>query len=361
MLGPLLPLYLRALDAEPGQIGLVFGVGNIAAALLILPAGLLADRFGRRLVIIASGGSGFLGAITLLPLTHWEGAFVSSILYWVSTAALPVMSAHVASIASRAVLGRSMGMVYGSFFVGFIVASPFAGAVAARIGLPSTIALAAAFFGLSAAGGVLLSAGRVAATAQRGRFPRAFWVLLALTPLGSFVAVLSTPLLPVYVRDVVGSPLELVGVYVACLSLGSAALSAVAGRVADRFGPVSAVLANAAILTAGCAIAAFLTGSGLAVAIGLTLAGANVASNPVLAALLERVVPVARAAVGYAAFQLVYAAGFGVGGIAAGALYDTDPRLPFLVTAALALPVAAVVCIAVARIARAPAPAMHAP
>lgn len=285
---------------------------------------------------------------------------MSSILYWASTAALPTMSAHVASIAPRAALGRAMGAVYGAFFVGFIVASPFAGAIAARIGLPATVALAAALFGLSATAGVLLSPGRVAATAQRGRFPRAFWILLGLTPLGSFVAVLAVPLLPVYVRDVVGSPLELVGVYVACLSLGSAALSALAGRVADRFGPVPAVLANAAILTVGCTIAAFLTGSGLVVAIGLTLAGANVASNPVLAALLERVVPVARAAVGYAAFQLVYAAGFGVGGIAAGTLYDTDPRLPLLVTAALALPVAAVVSVAVARIARAPAPAPHA-
>ena len=68
------------------------------------------------------------------------------------------------------------------------------------------------------------------------------------------------------------------------------------------------------------------------------------------AALLERVVPPARAALGYASFQLVYAAGFGAGGIAAGSLYDADPHLPMLVTVALALPVAVVFAIVVARI-----------
>jgi len=91
---------------------------------------------------------------------------------------------------------------------------------------------------------------------------------------------------------------------------------------------------------------------GVFVAFGLVLAGANVASNPVLAALLERVVPPARAALGYGSFQLVYATGFGAGGIAAGALYDADPHLPMLVTVALALPVAAIIALVVARITR---------
>ncbi|HVR89237.1 MAG TPA: MFS transporter [Candidatus Limnocylindria bacterium] len=361
LLGPILPLYLRSLDASPAEIGLVFGVGNLAAALLILPAGAIADRVGRRPVIVASGLSGLLGALVLLPLTHWEGAFASSILYWAGTAALPVMSAHVAAISPRPVLGRAMGALYGSFFVGFIVGSPFAGAVAAAFGLRSAIALGALLFALSTTGSLFLSPGKTAPTASGGgRFPRSFWALLALTPLGAFVAVLPTPLLPVYVRDVVGSPLELVGVYVACVSLGSALFSVAAGRLGDRYGAVPAVMTNAFVLTVGCAIAALLTANGVVVAIGLVLAGANVASNPVLAALLERIVPPARAALGYAAFQLVYAAGFGVGGIAAGSLYDADPRLPFLVTVALALPVAAVVSLVVAHIARAPAGSLHA-
>ncbi|MHB8631614.1 MAG: MFS transporter, partial [Candidatus Limnocylindria bacterium] len=222
LIGPLQPLYLRTLGADPGQIGLVFGVGNIVGGLLVLPAGAIADRRGRRLVIIASGICGTIGALSLVLLDRWEWAIVSSILYWAGTAALPVMSAHVAASASRPVLGRAMGMVYGAFFVGFIVASPLAGTLAARFGMRAAILAGAAFFGLSTATTFGLAAGRGARRQGTVPFPRAFWTLLALAPIGAFVAVLPTPLLPVYVRDVADAPLELVGLYVACLSLGSA-------------------------------------------------------------------------------------------------------------------------------------------
>ena len=355
LIGPIQPLFLQSLGADPSQIGLVFGIGNIVGGLLVLPAGFVADRFGRRLIIIASGVSGTLGALTLVPLERWEWSFVSSILYWAGIAALPAMSAHVAAVAPRALLGRSMGAMYGAFFAGFIVASPLAGAVAVRIGVRSTILIGALFFALSTAADFGLTPGRVARALEAARFPRSFWGLLALAPVGGFVAVLATPLLPVYVRDIVGAPLEQVGLYVACLSLGAAFFSAVGGRLSDRFGAAPAVVANALVLTVGCAIAALLASSGPLVAVGLILVGANTGSTPVLAALLERVVPRARAAVGYAAFQLVYTIGFGIGGITAGVLYDADPHLPFLATIALALPVAVTVALVVTRIVRSPA------
>ncbi|HEX6061624.1 MAG TPA: MFS transporter [Candidatus Limnocylindria bacterium] len=352
LIGPLQPLYLQTLGADPGQIGLVFGVGNIVGGLLVIPAGALADRRGRRIVIVASGICGTVGAASLVLLDHWEWSFASSILYWAGTAALPIMSAHVSASAPRAVLGRAMGAVYGSFFVGFIVASPLSGALAARFGMRAAILAGAAFFALSTVTTLALGPGRGAHLLGDARFPRAFWVLLALAPVGAFVAVLPTPLLPVYVRDVVDAPLELVGVYIACVSLGSALFSTVAGRLADRYGPAPAVILNALVLTIGCAMAALLAANGLLVAFGLVLAGANVASNPVFAALLERIVPPARAALGYASFQLVYAVGFGVGGIAAGSLYNEDARLPMLVTIALALPVAVIFALVIARAVR---------
>jgi MFS family permease len=355
LVGPLQPLYLQSLGADPSQIGLVFGVGTIVGGLLVIPAGAIADRRGRRIVIVLSGVSGTVGALSLVAIDRWEWAFASSILYWAGTAALPIMSAHVAAVAPRALLGRAMGSVYGAFFVGFIVASPLAGTLAARFGMRAAILVGAIFFGLSTAATLGLRSGRGAHLLAPGRFPRAFWVLLALAPFGAFVAVLPTPLLPVYVRDVAGSPLELVGLYAACLSLGSAIFSAAAGRLADRFGAAPAVIVNAVVLTIGCAMAALLASTGVLVAIGLVLAGANVASNPVFAALLERIVPPARAALGYASFQLVYSIGFGAGGIVAGSLYDTDPHLPLLVTVALALPIAVVFALVVSRITRADA------
>ena len=63
----------------------------------------------------------------------------------------------------------------------------------------------------------------------------------------------------------------------------------------------------------------------------------------IVASAVERIIPPARAAQGYATYQVAFALGFGAGGTAAGFLYDADPLLPFIATAALALPIAAIV------------------
>jgi len=60
----------------------------------------------------------------------------------------------------------------------------------------------------------------------------------------------------------------------------------------------------------------------------------------------------ARAGLGYTGFQLVYALGFGGGGLLSGLLYDADPLLPLLVQIALAIPVTAAVAVIVARVLR---------
>jgi MFS family permease len=63
-----LPLYADQLGASRGEIGLLFSTFTVTAALLSLPAGLLADRFGRRNLVIFSmlalGASQLLAGLT---------------------------------------------------------------------------------------------------------------------------------------------------------------------------------------------------------------------------------------------------------------------------------------------------------
>jgi predicted MFS family arabinose efflux permease len=59
--------------------------------------------------------------------------------------------------------------------------------------------------------------------------------------------------------------------------------------------------------------------------------------------------PAARAAFGYATYQVAFAFGIGGGGALAGFLYEADPLLPLIVTAALALPIAAMVATVLVR------------
>jgi MFS family permease len=293
-----------------------------------------------------------IGAAGFLPLGDWHGGLVASIFYWVGSAALPVSNAHLISVVPRARLGSDLGLVYGAFFLGTILGAPFAGPLAAAFTLRGALAIGLAAFAVSALLTTFLTSSPPPARVATPPLPRAFWTLLAITPLAALIANIVNPLFSVFVRDVVNVPLERVGVYVGLIALGAALSSAVNGRIGDRLGPAPAVIGAGVALTLGAAIVAFAGRSEPALALGALLLGAQSAPNPVLAAALERVLPPSRSALGYSGFQLVYALGFGSGGILSGVLYDSDALLPFLVQIALALPVTVTVALIVSRIVR---------
>jgi MFS family permease len=358
LLFPVWPLYMRELGASAQEIGLVVGVGNILAALTFIPAGYLADRLGRKPLLVATWLCSTVGAAAYLPLQSWSGAFVGSVLYWCGSSAVTVMSAHLAATTDRRALGRAIGLVFGAFWLGNIVSAPFSGAIAAEIGLRATLGIAVGAFVASSALILWVRSTPPIANREPFRMPRTYWTLLAVVPFAALLSIVSVALLPVYLRDVAAVPLERIGVYAALVALGSTILAPAAGRFADEFGPVPALVAAASVLTTGCALMAFAGRSESLILGAALLLGATQAANPVLSAALERILPRSRVALGYGAYQLAFAFGFGSGGTVAGFLYEADPLLPFLVTVALALPVAATVAVVIARIApRAPATA----
>ena len=336
----------------------MFGVGNIVAAMSFVPIGLAADRWGGKRFMVGLWIASTLGAAAFLPLTDWRGAFIGSTLYWTGSAAFPLLSAHLASTTPRARLGGELGIVYGAFFFGTIFASPFAGSVGASFGLRAGIGLAVVGFALSTLVTLSLADIPPAKPTEGPPLPRAFWILMAITPFAALIAVIVNPLVPVFVRDIAGVPLEQVGVFVGLVALGSALFSAINGRLADTVGPVPALLCAGATLTFGAALIALAGHQTAPLALGSLLLGSQTAANPVLISALARVLPPARAALGYTGFQLAYALGFGSGGLLSGLLYDSDPLLPLLVQLSLAVPVTATVAVIVSRVLRARVPAV---
>src|SRR4029079_5749512 len=142
----------------------------------------------------------------------------------------------------RDVLRAKLCIVYGAFFFGTILASPFAGAVASAFGLRGGIAVGCVAFVLSAAITFGLKSIPPHPSVESPPLPRAFWTLMAVTPLAAFVAVIVNPLFPVYVHDIAAVPLERVGIFVGLVALGAAISSGVNGRVADVIGPVPAIV-----------------------------------------------------------------------------------------------------------------------
>src|ERR687888_1876160 len=82
VIAPIWPLALREIGASPQDVGVVFGVGNLAAVFAFLPAGYIADRVGRKPVIVAALAVGAIGAGSVVPPHRWDGALIGSPPFW---------------------------------------------------------------------------------------------------------------------------------------------------------------------------------------------------------------------------------------------------------------------------------------
>ena len=123
--GLTVPLYAHELGADRFQVGALFSVSTLAAAVLSMPAGVLIDRFGTRtlltisLIVAAGSQLAMAQATTVAPLYLWQ--IVGGLAAGAQQAAL--FSAVTAMVPSGR-LGRAMGWLTFSMQAGFSSARP---------------------------------------------------------------------------------------------------------------------------------------------------------------------------------------------------------------------------------------------
>ena len=136
----LLPLYVHELGGSRIVVGLLFSMGTITSAGLSLPAGFLADRFGRRRLLIAAIVIGGISQLGLGLTTAISVMFLWQAISGISGAAgqAALMSA-LADVVPGPRLGRAMGWLTLAFQVGFLAGPAGAGIALQWLSLQTTL------------------------------------------------------------------------------------------------------------------------------------------------------------------------------------------------------------------------------
>lgn len=158
---PILPFYATSLGAEPFQLGMLTATFALMSLLFGPVMGKLADKHGRKKVILG-GTAGFAIGYLIFAFTQsLEAAFLARAIEGVSAAGIfPACISLLSDYTSEQERGKAMGLVGMSFSLGFIVGPAFGG-------LASGISVQAAFL-LSAA----LSLANFASISLQVREPR---------------------------------------------------------------------------------------------------------------------------------------------------------------------------------------------
>lgn len=345
---PLLPLYARAGGAGTGEIGLLMGAFTVVAAVSAIPGGLLADRFGRRRLIVV-GLCISAAASFALPLSQAVPvlAGVLAVAGWAMAALTPAVMAYIGEVGGPAGAGRAYGW-YTTALYGGMTLGPACGGIAADFG--------GYRFAFLASGGVLLAtwvvavAGLPETRAQAGGRTASLAglrrVMVNPVVLGCWGAVFSMTFawgvllafLPLYAQDL-GLSRRAIGGLFGLQAFCNMGMRAPVGYVSDRSGiRAPFITAGLLIFAAAAAVIPALTHPGaLAAAIGLTGVGQGIGAVATGAALSEATEPSVRGAA-MGGYSMALYAGVAAGSVVVGPVIERAGfRAGFAVAAAVLL------------------------
>ena len=149
---PILPLYAQDLGASPFVIGVLASSYALMQFIFAPVWGRLSDRYGRRPIILIALAGSAISSLLIGLATSLIFLFVARILNGISGASYSAAQAYVADVTSPQERARGMGLIGAAFGLGFIL-GPAIGGLCAIVDprLPFFVAAALAALNLLAA------------------------------------------------------------------------------------------------------------------------------------------------------------------------------------------------------------------
>lgn len=316
MFFPLLPLYLRELQASVSEIGLFFTLSMIVPLAMQIAGGWISDRIGRLKAIAIGSVGGALGWVGIILAPSWQWLLASQAVGAVAFAFVaPSYDAFIAEQSDESNRAKVFGVTHAIYQV-VAVAGPLLGGLAFRsLGWRGLIWIGAAlYFGATfmrivmarnAAVGDSSAEGEPAASPNASPGFRASlkaiaglalsggvvtWLLLS-DGVRDIAMGLSGNLLPLFLQEERGIDVASIATLNALLGGAGMLVMIPAGQLADRFGERFAIAGG--YLVAFCAFALMLlVPSPLAAAASFVVFGAAIGMlQPAYQSLISKAVP----------------------------------------------------------------------
>jgi DHA1 family tetracycline resistance protein-like MFS transporter len=235
------PLYLQQLGADPLTIGGILGMAGIAMTVAHIPAGYLADRIGRRPLLIFAWCLGIVSAVIMASASSlWP--FVSGLLLYAFTAfVLSPLNSYATAASGKWSVARTLTVISASFNLGMVIGPMIGGWIGETYGIRSIYAVSALIYGVSTLF-ILQIKPQPRDVAETDSPPpgllsnQRYFGFLALAFAVTFATFLAHPLTPYFLQNERGLTISQIGILGTLGGVGNVALSLTLGQLKARVG-----------------------------------------------------------------------------------------------------------------------------
>jgi MFS family permease len=324
------PIYMEQLGANPLQIGAILGGFGLAMTLSHVPAGYLADRLGRKPLLVAAWTLGLIATWIMALADTLPGFVIGLLIYGTTMFVMSPLYSYVTAARGNLSIGRAITLISASFNSGAVLGPWIGGQVGDLFGLRQNYFAAGCLFIASSFVILLIRPQPVNQSTLGGEdygwiFNPRLRIYLGVIFLAFFATYLPQPLSPNFLVNQSGLNLSQTGTLYSISSIGVVVLNLVLGGLSARTG---FMLAQAAVAT----FAAILwRASGFPwYILGYFLLGGFKTSRSLGIAQVRQLVPETRMGLAYGVAETV--AGFAVllAPLLAGYLYQLDPSAMYV-------------------------------
>ncbi len=338
------PLFLRDLNANPSEVGLVFAIGFLSIAASMVPGGILANKYELRMLLMIGWAMSLPAPLLYYYARTWTDVIPGIILLQVSGFNIPAFNAYIAGVAERNRAGSSFGVVWASAPLGFVFSPAIGGVLLAWISIREIFLISFVLFAVST---IVLFWMRPQppsakdAGSYRLEAPRSVpeVVLLVLLTGAAIAFSMASPFLPLFFHDILSLTPSMIQVLGSIQALGQTAFAIVLGRRADKRSRGEVI--SLGLLLSAASLAGIILTKNLLFALPLVFFfGSTRASSYILYSILATIRSGGTRAGRYGFYLTLESLGLMTGSYLGGFFYSMNPTTGFVVVVVSLLPLA---------------------
>ncbi|MEM1589460.1 MAG: MFS transporter [Candidatus Bathyarchaeia archaeon] len=337
----LLPYYIaEALGASSVEVGILYTLTSLTAALTLLIAGAVADKYDRKKIMVA-GWVAWLPAPLIFSLAKNWVEMVPGMLLWGFWLGGPTSTAYIVTAADKERLTLTFTVISSAWSLGYIFSPAIGGYMAGKLGMQTVFLTAFSLYVLATLVLVFISSQHAIKPEQKKLESwrlaikliktRRMAVISAFFAATMFVLIMYRPFVPKFLADTYHYGDFEIGVLGSIAFAGSAVLGIALGKFGDTYGKKLALAVLMALCSLSLAVM-LLTGNFYFLAAAFFLTGASYTTWSIMSAIIGPMAPepirarwvsIPQTASMFASILAPY-----MGGV----LYEISPNLLFMVT-----------------------------